>query len=241
MMDEGEVRDDRAHSGERPGGVTPPMASLAHALRNPVQALTHALYVLRLPNLSADEQRRMLLLQERQLSLLAHAVETHLAATATAPAVGDAPLTTVQSVVGAILRECTAAPGASPHRCTVRMDDPGAALLADEPGVAHDVGVRWREAIGCQTRASRSLLTVRRAEGRVELELVVEADDEGEAVAISRDPSARRDDRAGPAGTGPAPDRGSVSAVIAAAVETAATADARLVYRTSIRLRPPRA
>jgi hypothetical protein len=123
----------------------------------------------------------------------------------------------------------------------VRMDDPGAALLADEPGVAHDVGVRWREAIRGQTRASRSLLTVRRSEERVELELVIEADEEVESMAISRDLSAHRDERAVPAGTGLALDGGSTSAMVASAVERRATADARLLYHTSIRLRPPRA
>jgi len=240
MPDEGDATDGGARRREHRGSVAQPLASLAHALRNPVQALRHALYILRLPDLPAAEQRRMLALQERQVDVLAQAIETHLASPVLHHA-DDTPPPTVHSLVGAILRESSAAFDAASHRVTVRMEDPATTLLADERGVAREVVVRWREAVACQGGTSRSCLTVLRHPDHVDIQLLVEPDDGSILEHGVLDSVVRCEGRREGAGLEDERERTLAAAMIAPAAEACAQADVRIVYRTSLRLRPPHA
>jgi hypothetical protein len=223
--------NDRARARGEPSGVTVPLASLAHALRNPVQALRHALYVLRLPDLPADEQRRMLMVQERQVAVLAQAIESHLAAPAAAP-VDETTVVTVQSMVRAILCERGEAVGAAPHPVTVRMDDPTLELAADERQVAREVGVEWRKATARHPHASRSLLSLRRHAGHIDLELAITPEPGMGALAA---PVPMLNTLEGELQGGGASPR------ISSGLGASLSGNDGLVYRTSIRVRPPRA
>jgi hypothetical protein len=196
-----------------PQGARPSvaLAALAHALRNPIQALRHALYALHLPELPEEERQRMLLVQTRQVDELSRVIEAWLAQ----QAAGDAreprgAATTVEALVHALLR-VSPGEGLPGHRVSVRMEEPSLVLAADSGALVHEVGARWRDAVRRHGGASRSVLSVRRAGDEVVIELAL----------------APGDGRLAPNGTRARPAQAGTR-----------RARARLVHRAAVRLGP---
>ncbi|MEO6445295.1 MAG: PAS domain-containing protein [Gemmatimonadaceae bacterium] len=111
------------------------LGALAHDIRNPLQALNQALYVIRLASVAPDTVHRMHDLMERQLSLVSSLTDTQLdftklrwSTTALVPS---------DSSVGAFVGRVTEA--ASPllaergQQLEVRVDAPACAITVDVP------------------------------------------------------------------------------------------------------------
>jgi len=117
-------------------------------------------------------------------------IETFL--TAPSPGVPELPVhapeqLTVGAMVGVILREGAHAAGAPAHRVTVHIDAPLATQLTDAVGIARDLAAQWRSALADRAQAVRSLLSVRPGHGRVDVELVVEAERDTDGASAPAD------------------------------------------------------
>lgn len=180
-----EVQGAGAHTGEQDALVTMRrqrlMATMAHELRDPLQAMRQATYVLQLPNISESAREQMLEVLERQLTRLSGVSDsvlelTSLSWNAIRLSRQAAPLEQVVVLATAeadeILRERS-------QRLEVSMSDPHCELVVDSQRLAHALAHLLDNAARHSDPGRRVALDAR-CQGE---EVVFTVDDEGAGIS----------------------------------------------------------